>query len=329
MTALFGSAGFHMTHDSANSTPAVSGAEPARPHDATAGARILVGLLALAWGFNWIATAIALREMSPWTLRSVAVGIAVAVLFAAVALTRQPLRLPRGEWIHVMIAGLLNVTGFQLFSGFAQLSGATSRAIIITYSMPIWTTMLSRIVLGEELTPIRQLAFALCICGLGILLWPLFTHGIPVFVFYSLGCALSWAIATVYIKWAKVSMPPLANAAWQLLFGWGFIVIATILAEGAPHLWPLRNATIGAVLFVGVCGVGLAHFLWWTIVAKLPAVTASIGSLLVPIVGVTASAVILGERLSLTDIVGFVSIFAAAACVLLKPTARTTATMPE
>ena len=289
---------------------------------AAGGARILVLLLAFAWGFNWIAAAIALREMTPWALRFIGVGFGAAVLFAAARLTRQPLRVPRSEWVHVAVAGLLNVTFFQLFSAFAQLNGATSRAIIVTYSMPIWTTVLSHFVLGEKLTVIRQLAFVLCIAGLGILLWPLFGNGVPVFVFYSLACALSWSVATVYIKWARVTTPPLANAAWQLLFGWAVLSAAAFAVGGVPHLWPYQLATIGGALFSGIVGVGIAHFLWWTIVGKLPAVTASIGSLLVPVVGVIASAAILGERPSVTDIVGFVSIFAAAACVLLQPNVK-------
>ena len=65
-----------------------------------------------------------------------------------------------------MIAGFFNVAAFQILSGFAQLLGATSRAIIITYSMPIWTTMLSTFVLGEKLNRIRIIAFGLCVAGL-------------------------------------------------------------------------------------------------------------------------------------------------------------------
>jgi drug/metabolite transporter (DMT)-like permease len=49
---------------------------------------------------------------------------------------------------------------------------------------------------------------------------------------------------------------------------------------------------------------------------------------LVPLIGVTASAVILGERLTVPDMIGFVMIFAAAACVLLQPDVRHTE-MPE
>ncbi len=124
-------------------------------------AKLLVVLLAFAWGLNWIAAAIALRELSPWSLRVAGSSIGAATLFAAAILSGHNLKVPRGEYIHIMIAGLFNVAGFQILSGFAQLSGATTRAIIITYSMPIWTTVLSCLVLGERLNAIRWFAFGI------------------------------------------------------------------------------------------------------------------------------------------------------------------------
>ena len=83
-----------------------------------------------------------------------------------------------------------------------------------------------------------------------------------------------------------------------------------------------------AIVYIGVLGVGLAHFLWWAIVGRLPTITASIGALLVPVVGVTASTLFLGERPTVNDIVGFALIFTAAACVLLQPNVKHTE-MPE
>lgn len=290
--------------------------------DSAATARLLVVLLAFAWGLNWIAAAFALREISPWSLRFAGSSIGAITLFTAAAITGYTLRIPRGESVHIMIAGFLNVSAFQILSGFAQLNGATSRAIIITYSMPIWSALLSRMVLGEKFTPMRVLALCLCVTGLTVLVWPLFADGFPPFVFYSLGCALSWTIATVYIKWAKVTIEPLANAAWQLFFGVIFVGIGVAIYEGYPHLWPIRTDTLLAVIYVGLFGVGLAHFLWWSIVHKLPTMTASLGVLLVPVVGVTCSALLLGEHLTVPDIIGFVMIFAAAACVLLEPNTR-------
>ena len=291
-------------------------------------ARLLVVLLAFAWGFNWIAAAVALHEVPPWSMRFAGSGIGAALLFAFAAVTGHSLRVPRGERVHVMVASLFNVVGFQIFSSFAQLSGETSRAIIIAYSMPIWTTLLSVLLLGERLNAVRGLAFVLCVAGLAILVWPLFAGGLPPSVFYALGCALSWAIATVYLKWVKVTVPPLANAAWQLLFGFFFIAAGTFAFEGYPRLWPLHSDALLAVLYIGLFGVGLAHFLWWSIVARLPAITASIGALLVPVIGVTASAIFLHERPTVPDMIGFVLIFAAAACVLLQPNLKHTE-MPE
>ena len=72
----------------------------------------------------------------------------------------------RGRYAAVLgIAGFLNVACFQIFSAFAQLNGATSRVVILTYSMPIWTTIMSRFLLGERLNAVRRLAIALCAAG--------------------------------------------------------------------------------------------------------------------------------------------------------------------
>ena len=87
---------------------------------------------------------------------------------------------------------LPHVALFQILSTFALLNGATSRVIILAYSMPIWTTIMGRLLLGERLTTMRQIAIALCIVGLAILVWPLFAHGIPITVVLGLACAWCW-----------------------------------------------------------------------------------------------------------------------------------------
>jgi drug/metabolite transporter (DMT)-like permease len=309
-----------MPHAQSNKTGAAD--------DVAGTARLLVLLLAIFWGLNWAATAIALRGVPPWSLRFAGSGIGTLTLFAAALLTGHSLKVPRGEHKHIMVAGFLNVAAFQILAAFAQMAGDTSRVIIVTYSMPIWATLFSIILLGERLNGVRLLALGLCMAGLATLIWPLFAHGFPPVVLLALGCALSWAFASVYIKWVKVTVEPLANAAWQLLFGFLFIVAGTLVFEGYPRLWPVPTQSLLALLYVGILGVGLAHFLWWSIVGKLPATTASIGALLVPVVGVIASVIFLGDKPTVNDTIGFVLIFCAAACVLLQPNVKHTE-MPE
>jgi len=296
--------------------------------EVTGTARMLVVLLAFAWGLNWISVSIGLRGAPPWTLRFLGAGLGALTLIVAATLSGHTLRVPRGERVHVMVAGFLNVALFQILSTFAQLNGATSRVIILAYSMPIWTTIMGRLLLGERLTTMRQIAIALCIVGLAILVWPLFAHGIPITVVLGLACAWCWCGATVYLKWVKATVPPLANAAWQLVFGFLFIAGGTFIFEGVPHLNGISRDTWLAILFMGVIGTGLAHFLWWSVAARLPAITASIGALLVPVIGVVASTIVLHERPTVNDIVGFALIFSAASCVLLQP-GRKRIAMPE
>ena len=73
------------------------------------------------------------------------------------------------------------------------------------------------------------------------------------------------------------------------------------------------------MIISGLVGSGIAYLLWFDIVRRLPATTASLGALSVPVVGVAASAVMLGERPTTNDLIGFALILAAAACVILQP----------
>lgn len=287
-----------------------------------AGARLLVLLLALSWGFNWIATAIALREVPPFSLRTISTGIGAIALVAVVYLSGRTLRVSARALKHIAVVGLFNISVFNVCAAFAQLSGATSRTIVISYSMPIWTALGTWLVLGDRLDRIRVAALGLCVGGLGVLLWPLFTAGIPYSALFAFGSALGWTVATVYLKWADIGVDPLVNTAWQLVIGTAVIAVGMMIFDGYPRVWPITFGTAAWIVYIGVLGTGLAHFLWWTIVGKLPTATAALGALLVPVVGVTASALMLGERPTINDTIGFAMIFAAAACVLLQPGTR-------
>ena len=75
--------------------------------------------------------------------------------------------------LKVLIAGFFNVAVFGVGSAYAQVYGTTSRAIVIAYSMPIWSALLARFVLKEKLNAVKLVALALCAAGLAILIWPL------------------------------------------------------------------------------------------------------------------------------------------------------------
>jgi drug/metabolite transporter (DMT)-like permease len=297
-------------------------ASPRARSEAATSAKLMVVVIGLVWGFNWVAARIILTALPPWTMRALGIGLGAATLIAAASISRVRLAVPRGERLKILIAGFFNVAAFGAGSAYAQVYGTTSRAIVIAYSMPIWAALLARPVLKERLTAAKLAGLGMCAVGLTILIWPLARAGLPLGALFALGCAWSWAAGTIYLKWAKILAPTLAAATWQLLFGWLMLAAGMLAFEGLPQLWPLPGHILAWIGYNGIIGMGLAYFLWFVVVERLPAMTASLGVLLVPVVGVLGSAWLLGERPGLTDIVGFAMIFAAAACVLLQPNMR-------
>ncbi len=291
-------------------------------HEPATSARMLVVLIGLMWGFNWVAARIILEELGPWTLRGIGIGLGTVTLFAAALIGRRSIAVPYGERVKILIAGLFNVVIFNVCSAYAQVFGTTSRAVVIAYSMPIWASILARLVLKEQFNPVKLAALALCAAGLAILIWPAAQVGLPLGALFALGCAWTWAAGSIYLKWAEIRAPTLAIAAWQLLFGALILIAGMLVFEGVPHLWSLPTRTQAWIGYNGVLGMGLTYFLWFVVIARLPAMTASLGSLLVPVVGVIGSAWLAGERPSTPDIIGFALIFAAAASVLLQPTMK-------
>ena len=87
--------------------------------------------------------------------------------------------------------------------------------------------------------------------------------------------------------------------------------------EGTLHLTQAHAPALSATIFAGLVGSGLAYFLWFGIVGRVPAMTASLGVLSAPVIGVVSTAILLGEIPTVPDIIGYVLIFAASVCVLL------------
>ncbi len=280
-------------------------------------AKLLLLVLGVIWGLNWPAVKVSLSGVSPWTLRSIGLGAAACTLFVLALARGRNLRIGRRDRVHIVMTGLLNIALFNILLTFAQLGAATSRVAIITYSMPLWATLFARIALGEKLDCVRGMGLALGAGGLAVLISPLIGGGLPHGILYALAAALTWAAGTVYMKWAKIDAEPLAIAAWQLLIGALVALTGLLSFEGWPHPGALHLPVICALAYHIFFGMAAGYILWFEIIARLPAGIAALGTLLVPVVGVSGAVLLLGERPSAPDMLGFILIFSAAICVLL------------
>jgi drug/metabolite transporter (DMT)-like permease len=276
--------------------------------------------LSFCWGLSWTAMRVALDEVSPWSLRLIGYSIGVTVLLVLLKAQGRSLAIPGGKnWLHVFIAALFLAVGFGVAGTFAQLLANTSRVIIVNYSMPVWGSLMAYFVLHERINARSALGLALCVAGLSVLVYPVAETSLrePIGLLLAFVCALCWGGGTVYMKWARIKGDLLAITFWQVMVGVGVFAILYLIFEGFPTFEPLQWRTWGGLLFNGILGTGIAYFIWFNIIGRLSTAMASLGSLINPVVGVIGAVIILGDRPTVPDMIGFALIFSAAACVMI------------
>ena len=260
---------------------------------------LLLLATALIWGVNWPVTKLIVSELPPFTARGGAGLGGAALAFLAARASGEPLGLPAGQVPRLLLLALLNVTSWMGLSTLSLLWLPASEAVIFAYTMPIWSVVLAWLMLGERLSSARAAGLALGLLGVTVLI-----AGQPLSASRSqlpgilciLVAALAWALGTVLSKRLPLRLPLVAGTAWQVLAGTVPLALAGLLLERAvpARVTPLGWAALG---YNGAFSLGLAYVTWFGALRRLPASTAAIGTLLIPVLGVLSAAFLLGEAL--------------------------------
>ncbi len=277
--------------------------------------------IGLFWGLNWPAVRIILTEIPPFTIRMLGFGCAAVVLLGLARLRGERLLPAREEWGPLVLVALLSIFGFNILAAFGQLNTETSRAAIIAFTMPVWATLLSVAVLGDRLTWERAGALLLGMAGLALLLGEdlLDVTRSPLGSLLTLAAALSWAAGTVLLKRRTWSLPPLAMAGWMVAISAPPGALGALLIE---RPWTLDFPSAEVLLILGyhiLFPMVWCHVAWVTLVARLPAPVAAIGTLMIPVVGVVSAILLLGEPPLPQKFVALALVVAAVALVLIVP----------
>ncbi len=274
--------------------------------------------LSFAWGLTWPAMRIALDEIPPFSMRVVTLGLGAGALFAVARLQGRSFALGSAKnCAHLVVSAILNVLSFSLFSVIAMLFASTGRVAMLSYTMPIWAAVFAWFVLGERLTRARIVALA-AVCR---------RDGDP-----DLSAAANRQChrprdrdrhrGELGGRHRVCEMGAHERRSDRQCGVADFLRLrdrhrCLPLFEGSLHLTQASMLAVFATIFAGLVGSGLAYFLWFNIIGRVPAMTASLGVLSAPVIGVLSTAVLLGEIPTAPDIVGYVLIFAASVCVLL------------
>ena len=261
-------------------------------------ALVLLAVLTLVWGTNWPLFPYAVREVSVWTFRAVAVLGAGLVLLTAARLRGLSLDIPRRHWGTVGVATVFYLVLWNIASTYAALMIPSGQAAVLGFTMPLWAALFGWMVGGQRLSGRLLLALALGAAAVGLLMW----RSLGVYAQAPLGVALGllagigWAIGTMILKRGQVAVPAMVLTGWQLLITAVPTGIGALLL-GDGHWFVPSWTSLLVIGYIMLVPMSIGNLAWFTIVGLLPTTVAGLSSILVPVVAMVAGALIHGEPL--------------------------------
>jgi drug/metabolite transporter (DMT)-like permease len=281
---------------------------------------VLLAVLTLVWGTNWPLFPLAVREMSVWTFRAIAVTVAGLTLLAVARSRGQSLAIPRAHWATICAATFFYLVVWNIASTYSAILIASGQSAVLGFTMPLWSALISWAVLGERLTGRLVLAIALGGAAVALLMVP----GLQAYARAPLGFALGllagagWAIGSLILKRSRLAVPATVLTGWQLLITAVPITVGALVMGDWRWFVPSWQS-IAVIAYITLVPMSIGNVAWFSIVGLLPVNIAGLSSIMVPVVAMISGAIVHGEPLGALQWLAMLCCAGALALVLLKP----------
>jgi len=270
---------------------------------------IAFALLGLVWGSNFIYmkyAAVYINPMQIVFLRLVFGFVPVAVY----AVATGALRWDQAKYFfHFAVMALIATVIYYycfikgvslLYSGIAgALSGAT----------PLFSFMLGSLFLpGEKRSARKMIGLVIGLIGVVLIAKPFTAHltsstwkGVLFMIVGSMSLGASFIYARKFVT--KLKLPAAALTTYQLFLA-TLIVAFMVDVQGITNILSSVKATWGVIVGLGLLGTGLAYLLYYYIIEKMGAVSASSVTYIPPVVALLIGAAIGREPIGAVDYLG-------------------------
>lgn len=274
--------------------------------------RHLIYLLTLGgiWGASYLCIKLLVDVASPSAMIAVRMALGAGVL-GTVLLVRGGRLPPRSRlWGHLLTMAVFgNVVPFLLIA-WSQKHATSAIAAVLNATIPFFTLIFAAVVFRiDRITPARLAGITLGFAGVAFL-----TGGSVLDVGSSgglgelalLGSTFCYGFAFAYAR-RFIHGDPLANVTAQLLMG--LVIMLPITARGGwVHLDQLGIVEAVSWVVLGAVGTGMAYIFYYSLIADIGAVRASLVTYLIPPVGIILGWLFLDESLGLTGLFGMLLI---------------------
>jgi drug/metabolite transporter (DMT)-like permease len=272
-------------------------------------------------GLNWPIMARGV-ELIPalWLAAFRMAGAALVVGLAATG--RGRLRLPRRKDRGIVLSLGLGRLAFVTAAVFIAIRFVPAgRSAVLVYTASLWTVPMAVVVLHERLSPLRLAGLTLGCAGVIFILAPWSVDLEDADALLGFGLLLASAIVAaataVHVRAHRWRSTPMELMPWLLVVAAVPLTLLAIAVDGVPDVhW--TGEAIGIVAYQ-VC-LGSTFALWGalTLIRSVPAITANLTLMAVPVIGLAASVVLSGERATPALLAGLILVLGGVALGLLS-----------
>jgi len=264
------------------------------------------------WGFSFIATKVALREVHPFTL--LILRYTIGALFLLIAQCGQDKAFLKifsyRDWIRIFLLAAVGVSGLGLLQAYGLLYTTAINTGWIIAINPIFITLAARFFLGETITArkISGILFGLCgiflIISKGVFSLSLF-HSSSLFGdLLVLTSALAWTTFTVGGKGFMSRFTPL-SAATVIMISAALIILPLNIMKGEwDKLLYLSLPAWMGIFFLGIFCSGLAYLFWYSALEKGDSSVVGMYLYFEPLVTLIGACLLLGEEIHWITLMG-------------------------
>jgi drug/metabolite transporter (DMT)-like permease len=258
-------------------------------------------LSVLFWGGSFVATKVALLDISPATIVWLRFGLGLIVMNLLSVRTFRRAGYSRRDLLSFLLLGVIGITLHQLLQVTGlQTARATTTAWVIS-TTPIFIALLGVLFLHERMR--RNTVIGMAIGSIGVIL----VVGRGTFPWLGVGTAarsgdvlvllsaVTWAVFSVLSRPLLQRHDPYPMMTMVMLFGWICTTPPFLWSDGMNELERLRPAGWMALSYLGVCCSGLAFAFWYRALKVLPAAEVGAVMYLEPLVTLAVARLVLGE----------------------------------
>jgi len=268
----------------------------------------------VVWGASFVATKIALREVSPATVVWLRFSMGTVILWLAVFFRRQYAPLSFKELGYIALLGFLGITFHQWLQATGLLTVQATTTAWIVATTPVFMAILGWLMLREKLLAGQILGIGLATIGVLLLvsrgnlstLWQgnFGTKG----DFLILISAINWAVFSVLSRRGLKQYPATLMMAYVMGFGWLFNTIWLFAGPGLIEIPQLEPPGWIGIIFLGLFCSGLAYIFWYDALQVLSVAQTGAFLYIEPFITLIVAAVLINEVITPISLFGGVLI---------------------